>query len=402
MKILVLSTWFPYPVNQGSKIRAYHLIKALSSQHQVVLISYEDQPIKEEWLTHMRQFCEDIVIVPRKPFEYTRINTLLGFFSKKPSAVYAGYSKEMEKTVTETANKLHPDLVFAFTFVTAPYALKVPSTKRIVDVDNLLAEMLKEDISFAKNSFQKLRRYLAYLKFRNYEDKIYSPFDRCLVVSDQDKIKFQSYTSTTAEHILNIPNGVDADFLKPIGKIKDKNQLIYNGALTYQPNFDAMAYFISEILPSIQKEVPDIKIKITGKTDGVALDQFPLNDKVELTGYLDDIRPVVAASEICVVPLRQGAGTRLKILESMALGTAVVSTSKGAEGLDLQDGVHLLIADNPIEFSKATIKLLKDPQLRSDLEHRARKLIELKYDWKLIGDQFTAQVNRLMNIEGVE
>jgi sugar transferase (PEP-CTERM/EpsH1 system associated) len=402
MKILVLSTWFPYPVNQGSKIRAYHLIKALSKQHRIVLISYEDQPIKEEWLTHMKQFCEDIVIVHRKPFEYKRINTMLGFFSTKPSAVYAGYSKEMERTVIETAKKWLPDIVFALTFVTAPYALKVPNTKRIVDVDNLLAEMLKEDILFAKNTLQKFRRYLAYLKFRHYEDKIYSPFDRCLVVSDQDKTKFQSYTATNFDQIWNIPNGVDADFLKPAIKIKNKNQLIYNGALTYQPNFDAMVYFLSEIFPLIQKEIPESKLKITGKTDGVAVEQLPVNEKVMFTGYVDDIRPLVAASEICVVPLRQGAGTRLKILESMALGTAVVSTTKGAEGLDLQAGVHLLIADNPEAFSDATLKLLNDPQLRSDLEQQARKHIELKYDWKLIGDQFNIQVNQLMNNKGVE
>ena len=222
MRIIVLSTWFPYPLNQGSKIRAYHLIKALSKDNQILLISFEDQPVKETWLDHMKQFCEEIKIVNRKPFEYTKMKTLLGFFSMKPSAVFAGYSKEMEVIVLEQAKKWVPDLVFAFTFVTAPYALKIPDVKRIVDVDNLLTIMLKEDIRFAANTLQKIRRYLAYLKFKRYEDYIYSPFDRCLVVSDTDVVKFQTYASVTPEQVLKVPNGVDTHSLIPANGTKTK------------------------------------------------------------------------------------------------------------------------------------------------------------------------------------
>ena len=329
-KILIFSTWFPYPLNQGSKIRAYHLIRALAKEHQLALISFEDQPVQQEWMEHLSSFCSIIKVLDRKPFKYSRLKTILGFFSTQPSAVFAGYSSEMEKLVKKTAKDWQPDLVFAFTFVTAPYALKIRNIRRVVDMDNLLAIMLKEEIASASGRLSKLRRHLAYLKFRHYEDKIYSPFERCLVVSEQDEQKVQHYTHLQPKQIWVIPNGVNTVYYHPNGVQKQPHQLIYNGALSYAPNLDAMQYFLTEIFPLILNKIPDVSLHITGKSDPTLRERLPFHKNVIFTGYLDDIRPAIQHSTVCVVPLRQGAGTRLKILEAMAAGTVVVSTNKGA------------------------------------------------------------------------
>ena len=183
---------------------------------------------------------------------------------------------------------------------------------------------------------------------------------------------------------------------------KRKFSLIYNGAMTYYPNFDAMLFFLKEIFASIKMEVPDVEFSITGKTENTDLNLLPVFENVHLTGYLDDIQSLVAESEVCVVPLRQGAGTRLKILEAMALGTAVVSTSKGAEGLGLQDNVQLLIRDTPEDFARATISLLKNPDQRKKLEHQARDYVQSNFDWQLIGKEFAEQVGQLMVQNGVK
>lgn len=392
MKILILSTWFPYPQNQGSKIRAYHLIRALARDHKLTLITFEDQPIQKEWIEHIGQFFENIKILPEKPFHYSKINTLLGFFSTKPSAVYAGYNRKMENLVIQTAREWKPDIIFAFTFVTAPYALKVKEVKRIVDIDNLLAIMLKEDINFSRNFLQKFRKYLAFIKFRNYENKVYQSFDQCLVVSKLDVLRLQQYTEIQTNQILNVPNGVDLEINTPLEIEKEKDLLIYNGALTYQPNFDAVKFFMTEIFPIILIKKPETKLIVTGKTDGVSLDLIPMRDHMIFTGYLDDIKPIVAKSQICVVPLRQGAGTRLKILEAMALGTAVISTTKGAEGLDFTNNEHIILADSPTEFAHAVIHLLNEPLSRKNLEQNAYSLIKKVYDWKIIENKFSDQL----------
>jgi glycosyltransferase involved in cell wall biosynthesis len=149
-----------------------------------------------------------------------------------------------------------------------------------------------------------------------------------------------------------------------------------------------MRYFLREIYPLIRDQHNEVSLTITGSTKGVDLTTLMLDESVSLSGYVDDIRPLVAGSAVCVVPLRIGGGTRLKLLESMALGTPVVSTSKGAEGLDVVNGEHLLIADTPADFATCTLRLLCDTRLRRRLAINARQLVEEKYDWKQIGQRF--------------
>ncbi len=248
MKILVLSTWFPYPLNQGSKIRAFHLIKALAEQNEITLISFEDVPIQPEWKQEIEKYCKNVIIFPKPPFVYQKIKLLLGFLSPKPSTVFAGYSKKFEELVLQTAKQAKPDLIFAFTFVTAPYALKTDIPLKVVDADNLLAFMLYENYQQASGVFQKIRRYLAYKKFKNYESKVYRPFDRCLVVSEMDVERIKTYIPFSDEEVLNTPNGVNIHTHQPGTIGKQKNQMIYNGAMTYYPNYDAMYFFLKRHL----------------------------------------------------------------------------------------------------------------------------------------------------------
>jgi glycosyltransferase involved in cell wall biosynthesis len=172
--------------------------------------------------------------------------------------------------------------------------------------------------------------------------------------------------------------------------------LIFTGALTYNANYDALAYFLAEIFPLIRRQAPDTRLRVTGSTQGVDLDSLPLDGQVELTGYLADIRPAVAGSWACVVPLRLGGGTRLKILEAMSLGAPVISTAKGAEGLEVENGVHLLIAETPAEFAGHVVRLLRSPSLRQELAGNAARLVAEKYEWSGIGAGFRQAVERLV------
>jgi glycosyltransferase involved in cell wall biosynthesis len=153
-----------------------------------------------------------------------------------------------------------------------------------------------------------------------------------------------------------------------------------------------MRYFLADIYPGIRREVSNVSLTITGNTMGVRLKDLQLDDSVRLSGYVDDIKPVIARAAVCVVPLRQGGGTRLKILEAMALGTPVVATSKGAEGLDITPGRDILIADDPAEFAHEVIRLLRNSTLREQVTSNARRLVEQCYDWQQIGRRFVGLV----------
>jgi glycosyltransferase involved in cell wall biosynthesis len=171
--------------------------------------------------------------------------------------------------------------------------------------------------------------------------------------------------------------------------------LIFHGAMTYFANYDGIEYFLRSIFPLIRAQKPDVTLSITGSTEGVDLNPLALDDRVKFTGYVDDIRQVLGRSQVCVVPLRKGAGTRLKILEAMAMGIPVVSTSKGAEGLELVSGVHALIADDPAEFASKTLELLRDPGLRDTLNQNAYQMVTTKYAWSGIEEGFEAMTRTL-------
>jgi len=179
-----------------------------------------------------------------------------------------------------------------------------------------------------------------------------------------------------------VPNGVDLEANSGDFGAPEPDTLIYSGALTYGANFDAMEFFLHDIFPLVKARCPNTNLRITGRYDGVPTERLPLGNGTELTGYLDDIRPAVAQSWGCVVPLQVGGGTRLKILEAMALGTPVISTSKGAEGLKTTHEENILIADDPEDFAQAVLRLLKDENLRARLSANGRRLVEEQYSWE--------------------
>jgi glycosyltransferase involved in cell wall biosynthesis len=397
MKILFLSTWFPYPPNQGSKIRAYYLLKALAAKHEVALLSFEDVDLDPAWVEHIRQLCPLVEIVRRKPFEAGTGKTWLGWLSPLPSAVVAIRSPEMRDRVAQVASSWKPDVVVALTFVTAPYALEVPGVPKVLDIDNFMARMLQEAIPMAGNPLARFRRWLAYWKFLRYERSLYPRFDLCLAVTESDRRAVARQMPLQAEQLIVTPNGVDTHYNHLDSVVPIPATLVFNGAMTYNANYDAVAYFLNEIYPQVIRQMPDVRLRVTGGTKGVDLGGLPLDEHVELTGYLPDIRPVVAQSWACVVPLRIGGGTRLKILEAMSLGTPVISTAKGAEGLEVENGVHLLIAETAAEFAEQVLRVLRSADLREHLALNAARLVAEKYEWSHLGADFCIAVERLVS-----
>jgi glycosyltransferase involved in cell wall biosynthesis len=388
MRVLILSTWFPYPLSQGSKIRAYYLIKSLAQRHDVALVSFEDVPLEPGSIDHVEQICRKVEVVHRNPFARSRKKTLSGWLSQRPSVVQTSYCPEMAARVQHLASDWDPECVIALTFITAPYALAVHGAPRIVDIDNLMWPMLKQAHRQAQDPFGRLRSWVAYWKFRQYETWLYRQFDLSLVVSDRDRQAAVDLMGLQVSQVGVVPNGVDMSFHQPLPIEPKPNTLVYNGALTYAANYDAMDYFLREIFPLIRAQVPETRLTITGATTGVPIAALPTNGHVTFSGYLKDIRPEVSSSWVCVVPLRLGGGTRLKILEAMALGTPVVSTSKGAEGLDIETGKHLLIGNTPSEFAAQTVRVLREPGLRTSLGAQGAQLVKDQYDWANIGRHF--------------
>lgn len=394
MKLLFLSRWYPYPADNGSKIRIFNLLKYLGQHHTVDLISFVSEELAPERLTVMEQLCETVQAVRYKPFRPNSLTSRLALFSPTPRSVIDTYSQPMEIAVDQLYQAGSYDVVIASQVDMVPYALRCTNSPKLLEELELTTQY--ESVQNETNVLKKLRQRLMWGKRTHYTAKTLSAFKGCTVVSAQEK-GLLAQIVPSYQSVAVIPNGVDCKHYQGEFGEADPNRLIYTGALSYQPNLDAMQFFIGQVLPLIQAEFPSVQLKITGKYNEHLASQLPQNEGVTFTGYLEDIRPTLASSWVSVAPLRLGGGTRLKILEALAAGVPVVSTTKGAEGLDLTSEQELIIADTPTEIAEATLRLLNDPDLRQRLSDNGKTAVQNSYDWQIIGQKlndFMGQVTR--------
>lgn len=398
MRILYISGWYPYPPDNGARIREFNLIKQLASRHEITLLSFcsSSSSMSQERLDAMLPYCQSVAAVPYQEFTPAGLRALLALFSTRPRSVVDTYNLKMARLVESAIGSETFDVAVMATQRTMPYAHLIGDIPWVCE--EIEQAVLYEKYVNAQNLVARFRYKLMWWKQTNYVRGLLSRCSGCTVVSEQEREMLLGIHPDSPALVV-VSNGVDleantGDFGQP-----KPDTLIYNGALTYDANFDAMEFFLRDVFPLVKAQRPDVNLRITGRYDGVPVERLPLGNGAELTGYLDDIRPAVAQSCVCVVPLQVGGGTRLKILEAMALGTPVVSTSKGAEGLAVTHGENILIADDPGDFAQTLVELLENEGLRSKLSANGRRLVEKKYSWEMCARQLEQLLYRVTGQE---
>lgn len=393
MRILFLSTWHPYPPDNGSKLRVSYLLRALAQRHDVTLIAFDFNTQKSASDAMPDSNLVSIERIAVDPFAAARNTGRLARLSMRSNSVWS--VPAMRSAVQRRLQLDSTEVVIASTFVCASYALDAaPLTVKILEEHNSLTRWIWDRYRQQSAPLPRLRRWLSWQKTRHLEARLYGHFDLVTAVSAQDAGAMCAMLPGYRGQVETVPNGVDCSYNLMQPQQRVANTLVYNGAVTYSANYDAMQFFLSSIFPLIRESMPDTSLTITGSTDDVDLSNLAVNSAIHFSGYVPDIRVPVAQAAVCIVPLRDGSGTRLKILEAMALGTPVVATSKGAEGLDIVNDIHFLLADTPADFAKATIRLLRNPELCGRLAANARRLVEEEYDWQRIGAQFVQLVEQ--------
>jgi glycosyltransferase involved in cell wall biosynthesis len=392
VRVLFLSTWFPYPPDNGAKIRAHYLLRALAERHEITVVAFRP-PGPESNENPVRPDGGRVQVhpVPVDPFRHVTASAAVRYASPIPLAFWP--SRLMRQTVARLSASQRWDAVVGVQTPVAQYALDASDAPCIIDVDTALSyQMHQRYLMQSHSTSERLRNWVSWQKAHRYEARIFRRFRVCTLAGAIELAYVSAMVQPSHSSVEVVPNGVDCGHNLPGRVPVDATALVFNGAMTYSANFDAMRYFLAEIYPGIRREVSNVSLTITGNTMGVRLKDLQLDDSVRLSGYVDDIKPVIARAAVCVVPLRQGGGTRLKILEAMALGTPVVATSKGAEGLDITPGRDILIADDPAEFAHEVIRLLRNSTLREQVTSNARRLVEQCYDWQQIGRRFVGLV----------
>ena len=386
MKILFLSPTVPFPLTDGGRIRVFNLLKQIAEKNDVTLLALETQPTDAEGVTELQQLGIQVHLVPNAPtLPRVSFGTLANAFLKRQPITVARYDlpvyrrKFRELVATENFDLVHYEMFHTAQFHTE---VDLPSVLSQQNVDSAIWRRLCGETA---NPFYKFAYWTQQLAFQRYERVLSPKFDAVTCTSNIDAAVFQRHCAENTIEI--IPNGVDVTHYQPDFTSEAPAHLIYIGSMDWYPNEDAVGFFADEVLPGIQDKVPDVQFSIVGGNPSARVQKLAEREGVVVTGRVPEIKPYFAEATVFVVPLRIGSGTRLKILEALAMGKAIVSTSVGAEGLDLKDSEEIFIADEPTPFADAVTRLLTDASLRRRVGENGRARVEQDYDWRSIGEK---------------
>jgi glycosyltransferase involved in cell wall biosynthesis len=389
IRILVITDYLPYPQASGDTIRVYNLIRRLGAVHELSLLALFAEQDAEDSINHLRGFCRRVEVINHEwPRPLAALPDMVQYLIQgKPPELRLLYSKRMAERIHELTSAEDFDIVQIEHSRLALYREAVNSSacsSSVLVFHNIAYNQYDRMVEIEKNPISRLRTWLFSRKLRRWEPSYAGKFDRCLTMSDMDRKILLGANRRLCIDV--IPNGADTGKLLPVKAIPGVPALLFVGSMSYPPCADGAVYFCRQVLPYIKKAIPEIRVWIVG-TDPLPDVLQLAGDGVHVTGYVKDVLPYYEQTAVSIVPLRAGGGTRLKILESMALGRPVVSTSIGCEGLDVIDGRHLLIADDPKSFADKTVRLLTDSVLFQHIATEARQLVVNRYDWDIIAHQ---------------
>lgn len=374
MRLLAVSSWFPYPPDNGSRLRIFHLLEALAREHEVTLLSFGRDEGGEQ-VDPLRRFCRAVHVVPSAAPQ--RLG-LPGLLSSVPRYYAQTLSPEMLACITAEAPS--HDIAMGMAIRAAFHVVEAaPGMPVLFEEVEVGAAMLPEAGAGAAPRWQRARHRLTWWKHRRFLRRLLGAVQGATVVSAVER-DLVATLGVDAAKIAVVPNAV----VLPERQADDagrRRQVIYPGSVTYSANLDAVSWFVRDVWPGLRRQCPDLAFVVTGDTAGVDVGALASAEGVHFTGRLDDVNEAIAASLACVVPLRVGGGTRLKVLQAMAVGTPVVSTSKGIEGLEVEPDRHVLVGDAPEAFIAQTLRLVREPALGERLATAARALVGETYTW---------------------
>jgi sugar transferase (PEP-CTERM/EpsH1 system associated) len=397
MKILWLKTELLHPVDKGGKIRTYEMLKRLRQDHFITyltLVSPSDGP---ELFDLSNEYCHRLAVVPHRVSQkfgagfYCELGVNLA--SSLPYALQKYRSSAMRRAIAQEMALFDYDVVvcdFLAPSVNMPADINIPT---VLFQHNVEAMIWERHYKTETNKIKKAYLYNQWRKMYSYERKACGWFEAVVAVSEIDRDLMRKEFGV--EQVFAVPTGVDTQYFQPLGAPAVSSELVFTGSMDWMPNEDAIIYFTDEILPRIAARIPDVTLTVVGRNPTGRLAAIAERDeRVKITGRVEDIRPYVDRAAAYVVPLRVGGGTRLKIYEAMAMGKPVISTAIGAEGLPVRDGKEILIADDPKTFAQAVVRTLTDKALAARMGQLARDVVCERFGWDHAATAFSEVCER--------
>jgi glycosyltransferase involved in cell wall biosynthesis len=384
MKILYLTSSCPYPPETGGQIRSFHLLKYLAGKGQVTLICPGESTDEKE----LNLYCEKVVFVdPEKFGPHSKDKQklfwkgrILNLFNWQPWYLHDFISEEFRKSVMDSFPEKFDLIILRYPqlgyYFFKDKTLQKFLDKVIIDVDDITLIMQERRLGQMKFGYEKLRHSLEFLMIQKYFKNLRKA-RACFSVSVPDKRYLEA--RGLAKKVFVIPNTISVNGHVPPQDSKNM-EILFCGMLSFAHNEQAVFYFVDQIFPKIKNAIPNVKFTVIGKNPTERILKLNLMAGVSVVGQVPSTEPYYQKASIAVVPLLNGAGTRIKILEAMAYGCPVVSTVIGAEGLEVTDGENIAIGDDADTFASKCIDLLQDEERRNEMTSRAYAFVKENHD----------------------
>lgn len=383
MRVLLLTQVLPYPPDSGPKVKTYYVLKYLAQRHQVTLVSFVRDTDKPEYIEHLKTLCERVITVPIQRSPVRDLQFLLqSILTGQPWMMLRDQRPEMNAVLSELATQTQFDVIHADQLNMGQYALMFNKSRKVLDLHNalwVLYKRLSETLPITKPMKYILARDWHLLK--RYEGHLCRTFDAVTAVSEEDK---QALIDAGAKPDISvIPIAIDTDEQAQVQRKPSTPHIIHIGTMYWPPNIEGINWFLDEIYPLVKAGVPGVRCTLIGARPPASITERAQTDSsLKVTGYVEDTLPYQQDASMMVVPLKAGGGMRVKILNALSQGIPMVSTTVGCEGIAVENGRDILVADEPQAFASAIIKLLQDDTLNAQITQKGRKTAVEIYDYR--------------------
>ena len=380
-KILFFTSRIPFPLEKGDKLRAYHQIKHLSKDYEVVLCAISSDALTSLAKKELSKYTSSIHI-----YQTTKLTTIInmvvaGFYSF-PFQVGYFFNTGADYFFKKVIEKENPDHIFVQLLRMAEYALSVPNIPKSLDYMDAFSKGIERRMLEAKG-FKKLVFKIEYNRLKKYEEKIFDYFNNCFIISQQDK---DSFSFAKAKEINILPNGVDDEFFKPDESKVKKYDLVFTGNMSYPPNINAVVYIAEKVMPILISKLPNIKFLIAGATPTNDVKALQSNN-IYVTGWLDDIRDAYNESKVFLAPLQIGTGLQNKLLEAMVMKIPCITSSLANNAIGATHRKNILIGNTPKEYADLVMECLVNNEKTRTIAEEGKLHVTQNFNWLALSNE---------------
>lgn len=383
MRLLFLTGRLPYPPNRGDRLRAYNFLRVLAREHEITLLSFIGDSRETGNVGPLRAYCEDIQLIHRGQWSSV-MTTALNAWRPLPLQSLYYRSPVMQEALDRLIDRRRFESVYVHLFRMAQFVDRRHDLYRILDLTDAISSEIERSILYRDRKWRLIYQ-LELPRIRRYERAIVRQFDETWLIAEAER---QHLLGAGAdERLVVVPNGVDTERYRPSGRANDTPALIFVGHMGVFHNMDAAEYLARDLLPGIRAAVPAAGLALVGAEPVPQVTALANLPGVKVLGHVPDLNAALNAAAVFVAPLRFAAGIQNKVLEAMAAGLPVVTTSFVNNGLQAEDGRHLIIADEPEAFVAAVVTLLHDRGYRRRLGHAGREFVLSRYRWEEVAER---------------